>query len=77
MDQHQVISLGDGYPTLADLNSLKSPDGVSLLDSFPVAWGVHARLPVVLDTSMGIDHPAAHGLDTFRQALREPEMDLG
>ena len=72
MDQHQVISVGGGYPTLADVNSLKYPDGVSLLDSFPMAWSVHARLPVVLDTSLGIDHPAAYVLDTLRQALRDP-----
>ena len=58
-DQHQVIAGGVGAPSLADLETLKAPDGVSLTANLDMAWGDCTELRVVLVILFGTYHPTA------------------
>ena len=69
---------GGGAPTLADVASLKSPNGVFLLESLSLsmAQSAHTCLQVFLKPFIVRDNPSDHGLAKFVQALMEQAMDL-
>ena len=61
---------------MSDADTLTAPDGVSLPDSFPMAWIAHTCLCVMLKTLLVRDQTTTHSLAMFRQALTEWEIDL-
>ena len=67
-DQHHVISSRSGAPTMADTTYLTVLDGVSLPKTLAMAHSTYMHNRLILDTLMGRDHPAAHGIDTFTKS---------
>ena len=76
VDQHQVIAGGSGPLNLANVVYLTATYGVPLHETLAIARSVHMRLPVVLDTLQGRDHPTVHRMYVFPKYIMEREMEL-
>ena len=52
-DQHQVISIKAGDPTLVDKVLLNAPDGATHLKTMPMARSNHEHLHILVTTLLG------------------------
>ena len=76
IDQHQFITDGGGFPTLADAAYLMAPYGVSLPNTLVMARSAHTRLRVVFDTLPESNHLATQVIDAFYNYIMEQEMEI-
>ena len=74
--QHQVIAGGGRITTLANDAYIMAPYRVSLPETLAMSRSTHIRLGVFIETLMGRDHPASHGLDAFSKSIIEQETEL-
>ena len=74
--QHKVIAVRVRDQTLEDAAALMAHDEVSLTETLDISQSTHAHLQVVLDTLLRRDHPSAHIMDAFMEALMDWETEI-
>ena len=70
------MASGTGAPSLADVEILSAPDGVTLPRNFSMACGQWLRTRLIVATCFGVDHNASEGLKEFGEELSARETDL-
>ena len=65
-----------GAPSLADVEILSAPDGVTLPWNFSMAHGQWIRTRLIVGTFFGVDHNASEGLRVFGKELSARETEL-
>ena len=63
-------------PSLADVDILSAPYGVTLPRNFPMACGQCLRTWLVVGTCFGMDHNASEDLEDFGEEMLAREADL-
>ena len=71
-----MVASGSGAPSLADMEILSAPDGVTLPQNFSMARGQWLRTRLILATCFGVDHNASEGLQNFGEELSARETEL-
>ena len=71
-----MVASGAGAPSLADLEILLAPDGVTLLRKIFMARGQWLRTRLIVGTCFGVDHDASDGLKEFGEEILAREMEL-
>ena len=75
-DIYAIVTSGAGAPSLADVETLLSPDGVTLPRNFSMARGQWLRTQLIVGTCFGVDHNASEGLREFDEEVPVRETDL-
>ena len=60
-----MVASKGGAPSLADVEILSAPDGVTPPQTFFVARGKWLRTQLIVGTCFGVDHNASDGLKEF------------
>ena len=60
-----MVASGAGAPSLADVEILLAPDGVTLPQNFLMACGQWLRTRLIAGTCFGVDHNFSDGLKEF------------
>ena len=60
-----MVASGAGAPSLADVEILSAPDGVTLPCNFSMAHRQWLRTRLIVGTCFGVDHNASEGLREF------------
>ena len=71
-----MVASGTGVPSLADVEILSAPDGVTLPRIFFMARGQWLRTRLIVGTCFGVDHDASDGLKAFGEEILERETEL-
>ena len=71
-----MVSSSAGAPSLAGVDVLLAPDGVTLLRNFSMACGQWLQTRLVVGTCFGVDHNASKGLKGFGEEMSSRETDL-
>ena len=69
VDRYAMVASGAGAPSLADLEILSAPDGVTLPRNFSMARGQWLRTRLIVGTCFGVDHNASEGLREFGEEM--------
>ena len=75
-DRYAIVASRTGAPSLADVEILSAPDGVTLPRNFSMARGQWMQTRLIVGTCFGVDHNALEGLKEFGEELLERETDL-
>ena len=75
-DRYAMVASGTGPPSLADVEILSAPDGVTLPCNFSMARGQWLRTSLIFATCFGEDHNASEGLKEFGEELLARETEL-
>ena len=75
-DRYAMVASGTGAPSLADVEILSIPDGVTLPRNFSMARGQWLRTRLIVATCFGVDHNASKGLKEFGEELSARETEL-
>ena len=75
-DRYAMVASGTGAPSLADVEILSAPDGVTLPRNFSMARGQWMRTRLIVGTCFGMDHNASEGLREFGEELSARETEL-
>ena len=75
-DRYAMVALRTGAPSLADVEILLAPDGVTLPHNFSMADGQCMRTRLIVGTCFGMDHNASEGLKELGGELSARETDL-
>ena len=75
-DRYAMVASGTGAPSLADVEILSDPDGVTLPHNFSMACGQWMQTRLIVGTCFGVDHHASEGLKEFGEELSARETDL-
>ena len=65
-----------GAPSLADVEILSAPDGVTLPRKFSMDRGQWLRTRLIVATCFGVDHNALEGQQNFGEELSARETKL-
>ena len=71
-----MVASGAGAPSLADVEILSAPDGVTLPCNFSMAHRQWLRTRLIVGTCFGIDHNASECLREFGEEMSARETDL-
>ena len=71
-----MVASGAGAPSLADMEILSAPNGVTLPHNFSMARGQWLRTRMIVGTCFGIDHNASEGLREFDEEILARETEL-
>ena len=71
-----MVGSGAGAPSLADVEILLAPDGVTLPRIFSMARGQWLQTWMVVGTCFGVDHNTSKGLKEFGEEISTRETDL-
>ena len=71
-----MVASGTGAPSLADVEILSAPDGVTLPRNFSMSHGQCLRTRLIIATCFGVDHNASEGLQNFGEELLARETEL-
>ena len=71
-----MVASRTGAPSLADVDILSAPDGVTLPRNFSMARGQWLRTQLIVATCFGVDHNALEGLQSFGEELSARETEL-
>ena len=76
MYRYAMVASGAGAPSLADVEILLAPDGVTLPRNFSMARGQGISTRLIVGTCFVVDHNASEGLREFGEEMlaRETEM---
>ena len=75
-DRYAMVASRTGDPSLADIEILSAPDGVTLPQNFLMARGQWLRTSLIFSTCFGVYHNASEGLQNFRGELSAWETEL-
>ena len=75
-DLYVMVASSAGAPSLADVEILLAPDGVTLPCNFSMARGQWLRTWLIVRTCFGVDHNASEGLREFCEEMSAGEIDL-
>ena len=75
-DCYAMVAFGTAAPSLADVEILLAPDGVTLPRNFSMAREKWMRTRLIVGTCFGVDHNASEGLMEFGEELSSMETDL-
>ena len=75
-DRYAMEASGAGVPSLADVEILSAPDGVTLPRNFSMARGQWLRTRLIVETCIGVDHNALEGLKDFGEEMSARETEL-
>ena len=72
-----MVVSGASAPSLAEVEILSAPDGVTLPHNFSMAHGKLLRTRLIVGTCFGVDHNASKGLREFgkERSTRETELE--
>ena len=62
VDRYAMVASGAGAPSLADVEILSAPDGVTLHRNFSMTRGQWLRMQMIVGTCFGFNHNASEGL---------------
>ena len=71
-----MVASGTGAPSLANVEILSAPDGVTLPRNFSMARGQWMRTQLIVGTFFGVYHNASEGLREFGKELLARETEL-
>ena len=75
-DRYAMVASGAGAPSLADVEILLDPDGVTLPHNFYMACGQWIRTRLIVGACFGVDHNAPEGLREFGEEISVRETEL-
>ena len=75
-DRYAMVASGTGAPSLANVEILSAPDGVTLPRNFSIARGQWLRTRLIVATCFGVHHNALDGLQNFGEELLAQETEL-
>ena len=75
-DRYAMVASGTGAFSLADVDILSAPDGVTLPRNFSIARRQWLRTRLIVATCFGVDHNASEGLQNFGEELSALETEL-
>ena len=75
-DRYAMVASGTEAPSLADVEILLAPDGVTLPRNFSMARWQWLRTRLIVATCFGIDHNALEGLKEFGEEVSAWETEL-
>ena len=64
-----MVASGAGAPSLADVDILSAPDGVTLPRTVSMVLGQWLRTRLNVGTCFGVDHNASDGLKEFGEEM--------
>ena len=76
VDQYAMVASGTGVPSLADVEILLAPDGITLPQNFSMACVQWLRTWLIVGTCFGVDHNMSDGLKKFGEEMSVRETDL-
>ena len=76
-DRYTIMASRTGAPSLADVEILSAPDGVTLPQNFSMARGQWMRTRLIVGTFFGVDHNAWERLREFGEELLVRVTELG
>ena len=76
IDRYAMVASGAGAPSLADVEILSAPDGVTLPRNFSMARGQWIRTRLIVRTCFGVDHNKSEGLGGFGEEMSTRETEL-
>ena len=76
VERYAMVASGTGAPSLADVEILLAPDGVTLPRNFSMACGQWLRTRLIVGTCFDVDHNASEGLKEFGKEMLARETDL-
>ena len=68
-DRYAMVASSAVAPSLADIDILSEPDGVTLPQKFLMARGQWLRTQMIVGTCFGVDHNASGGLKEFGEEM--------
>ena len=68
-DRYAMVASGTGAPSLADVEILLAPDGVTLTQNFSMARWQWPRTRLIVGICFGVDHNASDGLKEFGEEM--------
>ena len=74
--RYAMVASGTGAPSLADVEILSDPDGVTLPRKFSMARGQWLRTLLIVATCFGVDHNTSEGLQNFGEEFSDQETEL-
>ena len=75
-DRYATVASGAGAPSLADVEILSAPDGVTLPHNFSMARGQWLRTRLIVRTCFDVDQNTSEGLMEFGEEMSARETDL-
>ena len=75
-DPYSMVASGAGAPSLADVEILSAPDGMTLPRNFSMSRGKWLSTRLVVGTCFGVDHNTSEGLREFGEEMSVRETDL-
>ena len=75
-DRYTMVASGAGAPSLADVEILSAPDGVTLPRKFFMVRRQWLRTRLIVGTCFGVDHNASEGLREFGKEMSARETEL-
>ena len=76
VDRYAMVASGTGATSLADVEILLGPDGVTFPRNFSMARRKWLRTRLIFGTCFGIDHKASEGLREFGEDMSARETEL-
>ena len=74
--RYSMVSSGAGAPSLADVEILSAPNGVTLPHNFSMARGQWLRTRLIFGTCFGVDHNTSEDLREFGEEMSARETEL-
>ena len=71
-----MVASGVGTPSLADVEILSAPDGITLPRKVSMARRQWLRTQWIVGTCFGVDHNASEGLKEFGEEMLARDTDL-
>ena len=68
-DRYAMVASSAGAPSLADVEILSAPDGLTLPRNFSMSRGQWLRKRLIVGTCFGVDHNALEGLREFGEEM--------
>ena len=75
-DRYAMVASGTGAPSLADVEILSAPDGVTLPRNFSMARGQWLRTRLIVATCFGVDQNASKRLQNSGEELSARKTEL-
>ena len=76
VDRYAMVASRTGAPSLADVEILSAPNGVTFPQNFSIARGQWMRTRPIFGTCFGVEHNASEGLREFGKELSARETEL-
>ena len=68
-ERYAMVASGAGAPSLADVEILLAPEGVTLPRNFSMVHGQLLRTRLIFGTCFGVDHNVSEGLREFGEEM--------